>query len=123
MAEDCHSRLKSCLALDVPGEPVADASLREADVAEGVLLALAGGLRFQLRDLRAFRDDDDAEQLAFSPASVQVCDDLVQADLELGDEDQARAARKTAHQPHPTGLATHDLPHHHAMARGSDRME
>src|SRR5260370_32313789 len=115
MAEDCHSRLESCLALDVSGEQVADASLREADVAEGVLLALAGGLRFQLGDLRAFRDDDDAEQLAFSPASVQVGDTPAKPTPDPGIKIKSAAAANTALRPNPPAVPTHNSAHHTAL--------
>src|SRR6266481_9372369 len=90
--EDRHAGLEAGLALDVAGEQIADSTLGEPDVAEGVLLGLPTGLGLQLWDLRALRDDDDAEQLAFTPAPVEVGDDLPQGDLELWDEDQVSAA-------------------------------
>src|SRR5258708_23570311 len=71
------TRLNSGLALDIAGKEVADSPFGKPGVPESVLLCLAAGLRLALRDLRAFSDDDDAEQLAFPAPAIKVSDDLL----------------------------------------------
>src|SRR5260370_971217 len=65
MPEHRHAGLKSRLPLDIPGEQAADSPLDKPHVPESVLLGLAPALRLELWDLRALRDHDDAEELAF----------------------------------------------------------
>ena len=81
--------------LDRAGEEVAHPALRQPDVAEGVLLGVAALLAFELGDVRALGDDDDAEQLALAAAAVQVTDDVGERDLELRNDDEVRPARDT----------------------------
>src|SRR2546430_6927918 len=91
MPEHGHPRLETGLALDPAREQVAESALREPDVAECVLLLLAAHLSFQLGDVGAFRDDDDAEELALAATAIEVGDHLGEGNLELGDDDQVCA--------------------------------
>src|SRR6185503_15209526 len=84
VAQDRVTRLKAGLVLDSLGEPGADAS--EANVPERVALRLLRPLRLDraVRQLRALRNDDDAEALPpFVPAPHHVAD-LPKRDRELG---------------------------------------
>src|SRR5690348_5488237 len=76
VTKDRDAGLESGLAFDAAREQVADATLRQPDVTEGILLGLAAQLSLELRDVGALGDDDDAEQLAFAAPAVQVRDDV-----------------------------------------------
>src|SRR5690348_15286080 len=98
MAEHRDARLEPGLAFDVRRQQVADAALGEADVPERVLVALAPTVPIELRDVRPFGHDDDAEEPALSAAPVEMRGDLGQADRELGNDDQVGAAGDAAHE-------------------------
>src|SRR5690349_18487568 len=74
--KDGDARLESRLVLDPAREQVADASLCEPDVTEGILLRLAAHLALELRDVGTLGDDDDAEQLAFTAPAIEMRDNV-----------------------------------------------
>src|SRR5207302_7534774 len=69
--------------LDRLREPLGDAALGEADVAEGVALAAGVLAAAQLGHLDALGDDDDAVPAARRPAPLHVLDQLVEVRGEL----------------------------------------
>jgi hypothetical protein len=87
--------LEAGLVLDGAGQDVADAALGQSGVAERVLLGLAPLLLFELGDVRALGDDDDAEKLALTAAAVEVGGDIGERDRELRDDDQVGATTIT----------------------------
>src|SRR5260370_10811077 len=68
MTEHSDAGLEACFELDPPRQRIADSALGELDMPERVRLRLAGGLLLELGDMRAFRDHDDAEELALAAA-------------------------------------------------------
>ena len=92
MAEDRDPRFEPGLALDQPGQRIADAALGELHVAERIGFRGGAGLVLELRDVSTFRDDDDAEELALATPAVKMADDVAEGQRELGDDDQVGAA-------------------------------
>src|ERR1700682_2551208 len=82
---------------------------------EGILRRPAVRAGLELGDLRALRDDDDAEQLALAPSPVQVPDDVRQALRKLRNDDEVRSAGQAPSERNPSGVTAHDLHDHDAM--------
>src|SRR5260370_42539239 len=102
MAERGNPRLEAGLSLDHARQRVAYPALGELDVAERICLPGSTGLLLELRDVGAFGDHDDAEELAFPAAPVEMPDDVPQRERELGNDDQVSSAGHPAEERHPS---------------------
>src|SRR5260370_7393547 len=115
MTEHSDAGLEACFELDPSRQRIADSAFGELHMPECVRLRLAGGLLLELGDMRAFRDHDDAEELALAAPPIQMADDIAQRERELGDDDQVGAAAHAAEKAHPPAIPTHHLTHHHPL--------
>ena len=115
MAQHCHPGLEAGVALDPTRQGIADTALGELHVAERIGFLCTSRLRFELGDVSAFGDDDDAEQLAVAATPVQVADHLLESHLEFRDHDEVSAAGKASDERDPSGVSTHDLDDHDAV--------
>src|SRR5437773_5088637 len=109
VSEHGHPSFETGLVLDRARKNVADAALGEPDVAEGILFRISALLPLELGNMRAFGDDDDAEQLALPAPAIEMGDHLGEADLKLGNDDEVGAAGDPTHQRHPPRLSSHGL--------------
>src|ERR1700761_2944764 len=115
VAEVDAARFIAGALLDLFGERLPDP--RKTSVAEGVDLCACGDLAFDVRELRAFGDDDDGEALAGLPTLFEKSDDVVHVDGALRGEDDVGAAGDADCDGDPAGVAAHDLDDLHAGVR------
>ena len=111
--EHGHPRLEARAGLDLLGERVADAPLREPRVPELVHVALL----VDPLELVPLGDDHDREVLAAGMAAADLLAGVVDADRELRDHDHVRAAGDSAHHGDPARVTAHHLDNHHAVVR------
>src|SRR5260370_33148962 len=101
VAEDGHASLESSLTLHQPRQRIADAALGQPYVAERIRVGRTTRLVLELGDVCTFSDHDDAEQLAFPAAPVEVADDILECQRELRNDDHVGAACQPAGERHP----------------------